>query len=142
FVETAHGFPAVEDVLSGRGLERAYAFFAEREATPASRRAAEVMAACAAGTDPVAERAVRCFVRILGTVCGNLSLIHLPFGGVFLVGGVANAMGPYLRDFGFETAFRDKGRFSGFMGNFSVDVVGDDYAALRGCASHLEQLSR
>ena len=72
---------------------------------------------------------------------GNLALIHLPFGGIFLVGGVARAFAPYLGRLGFETAFRDKGRFAGFMGNFPVTAVTDDFAALTGCASHMAELS-
>ncbi|MEL6609994.1 MAG: ROK family protein [Pseudomonadota bacterium] len=140
FVENAHGFPAVEDLLSGRGLERAYAFLSSEAGTPSERRAADIMASVEAGDDPLAAEAARTFVRILGTVAGNLSLIHLPFGGVYLVGGVSRAFRPYLREFGFQDAFRDKGRFSGFMGNFGVSVVEDDYAALTGCASHLTHL--
>lgn len=140
YVSNAHGFPAVEDVLSGRGLERVYAFLGEEAGDHRDARAADIVAACEAGDDPRATEAARIFVRILGTVCGNLSLIQLPFGGVYLVGGVARAMAPYLHQFGFGEAFRDKGRFAGFMGNFSVQIVEDDYAALTGCAAHLEDL--
>jgi glucokinase len=64
----------------------------------------------------------------------------LPFGGIFLVGGVSRAFAPYLERFGFGEAFRDKGRFAGFMSNFSVSVVEDDYAALTGSAAHLVDL--
>ena len=135
FVSTAHGFPAVEDVLSGRGLERVYRWLAAEAGEEAERAAADIMAS--AGADPRAEAAIRQFVRILGTVAGNLSLIHLPFGGVHLVGGVARAMAPHLGPMGFAQAFRDKGRFAGFMGNFAVDLIEDDFAALTGCAAHL-----
>lgn len=140
YVSNAHGFPAVEDVLSGRGLERVYAFLGEEAGDHRDARAADIVTACEAGDDPRATEAARIFVRILGTVCGNLSLIQLPFGGVYLVGGVARAMAPHLHQFGFGEAFRDKGRFAGFMGNFSVQIVEDDYAALTGCAAHLEDL--
>lgn len=140
FVETAHGFPAVEDVLSGRGLERIYAWLGHRDGTPAERSAAEIMGACETGDDPRAAEAARTFVRILGTVAGNLALIHLPFGGVFLVGGVARAFTPHYESFGFRAAFTDKGRFAGFMQNFAVNVVEDDFAALSGCAAHLTRL--
>ena len=98
------------------------------------------MAACADGSDPRAIEAATLFTRILGTVCGNLSLIQLPFGGVFLAGGVARAFAPYLAQFGFAEAYRDKGRFAGFMGNFKVSVIEDDYAALTGSAAHLVSL--
>ncbi len=140
FVSTAHGFPAVEDVLSGRGLERAYAFLGNEEGDPREAAAKDIMAACADGSDPRATEAARLFTRILGTVCGNLSLIQLPFGGVFLVGGVARAFAPHLTAFGFGEAFRDKGRFAGFMSNFAVHVIEDDYAALTGSAAHLVAL--
>ena len=140
YLSTAHGFPAVEDVLSGRGLERVYAWLGTEADDPAERRAAEIMAACADGTDPRARDAARVFVRMLGTVAGNLALVQLPFGGIFLVGGVARAIAPYLQEFGFESAFRNKGRFAGFMTNFGVSVVEDDYAALTGSAAHLDAL--
>lgn len=138
FVETAHGFPAVEDVLSGRGLERVYHWCGHEVGTPEEKSSADIMAALASGTDPKAERAVAMFIKIMGTVAGNLSLIQLPFGGVYLIGGMARAMAPHFTRFGFVDAFRDKGRFAGFMGNFGVSVVTDDFAALKGCASHLE----
>ncbi|MBU2359342.1 MAG: glucokinase [Alphaproteobacteria bacterium] len=141
YVSNAHGFPAVEDVLSGRGLERVYAFLGQEANDPREERAHMIMAALADGRDPRAVEAARIFTRILGTVAGNLSLIQLPFGGVYLVGGVARAIAPYLSQFGFGDAFRDKGRFAGFMGNFSVSVIEDDYAALTGSAAHLTALA-
>lgn len=137
FVSTAHGFPAIEDVLSGRGLERLYTFLADENGQPREASAKSIMEACADESDPIARNAAQMFTRILGTVCGNLSLIQLPFGGVYLVGGVARAFAPYLEQFGFENAFRDKGRFAGFMGNFAVHIVEDDYAALSGSAAHI-----
>ena len=140
YVSTAHGFPGVEDVLSGRGVERVYAWLGHRADDPREKSAKDIMAALDDGSDPRAEEAARHFTRILGTVCGNLSLIHLPFGGVFLVGGVVRALTPHLDRFGFAEAFRDKGRFAGFMSNFSVEMVTDDYAALTGCAAHLVDL--
>ncbi|SEM45915.1 glucokinase [Loktanella fryxellensis] len=141
FVSNAHGFPAIEDVLSGRGLERVYAFLGQEEGDPREARAQDIMSALGDGSDPRAVAAAQIFARVLGTVAGNLALIQLPFGGVYLVGGVARAFAPYLNQYGFGEAFRDKGRFAGFMGNFAVSVVDDDYAALTGSAAHLVALA-
>ncbi|CTQ50670.1 glucokinase [Jannaschia donghaensis] len=138
FVSTAHGFPAVEDVLSGRGLEQVYRWLSSEAGDPADLRAAEIMGQIA--SNPRAQAAVQQFIRILGTVAGNLALIHLPLGGVYLVGGVARAMGPHLQAMDFQGAFRDKGRFAGFMGNFPVYLVDDDFAALAGGAAHLAEI--
>ena len=139
-VETIHGFPSVEDVLSGRGLERVYLWLSEEAGQPSEKAAAAIVAACADGSDPLAREAVRVFVQMLGAVAGNLALIFLPFGGVYLIGGVMRHVAPFLGEFGFDEAFRDKGRFSGFMANFGVAVVEDDYAALVGAAAHLADL--
>jgi glucokinase len=136
WLETAHGFPSVEDVLSGRGLERLYAWCGHEAGAVSERSAADIVAALDAGETRAAE-AISAFTRHLGAVCGNLALIHLPFGGVYLVGGVARAVTPWLDRFDFADAFRDKGRFAGFMRGFAVHVIEDDFAALTGCASHL-----
>lgn len=138
FVETAHGFPGVEDVMSGRGVERLYAFVTSEAGTPDTRDAAAIMAAITAenGTGPATETA-RLFVRLFGGVAGNLALTHLPFGGIYLCGGVARAFSELFAPLGFTDAFRDKGRFAGFMSRFSVSIIEDDYAALTGCAVSL-----
>jgi len=138
FVETAHGFPAVEDVLSGRGLERVHAFLDSNPDRAARPDAAGIMAAAQAG-DRHALETLELFIGLLGTVAGNLSLIHLPFGGVYLVGGVSRAMGPHLGPMGFDGAFANKGRFADFMRQFPVWLLEDDFAALTGCAAYLAQ---
>ncbi|WP_145103116.1 glucokinase [Cereibacter sediminicola] len=135
FVQKIHGFAGVEDVLSGRGLERLYAFTASEAGLEDRKSAAEIMAAIA---EPgPARAAAELFARILGAEAGNLALIHLPFGGIFLCGGVARAFAAHLGPMGFADSFRDKGRFSAFMDDFPVCIVEDDYAALTGCATHL-----
>ncbi|MBI1418259.1 MAG: ROK family protein [Limimaricola sp.] len=140
YLSTAHGFASVEDVLSGRGLEHLYAWLGIEADDPREASAQAIMQGCADESDPRALEAAQIFARMLGTVAGNLALIHLPFGGVYLVGGVSRAFAPYLARFGFAEAFRDKGRFAGFMGNFAVSVVEDDYAALTGSAAYLAGL--
>lgn len=134
-VGAKHGFAGVEDVLSGRGLERLYTYVTGG----ATKSAAEIMAALADGNDTGAADTAHSFVRFLGAVIGDLALIHLPFGGIALCGGVARAFAPHLQEMGFATAFADKGRFSDFMASFPVEVIEDDYAALIGCAAFLAQ---
>ncbi|MGR3661543.1 MAG: glucokinase [Paracoccaceae bacterium] len=140
YIEQVHGFPSIEDALSGPGLENLYRWAAHEAGQELRLSAAEIMARVNEGSDPVAEQAAAMFVKILGTVAGNLSLIHLPFGGMFLIGGVVRAMAPHFERFGFSEAFHDKGRLSEFMHGFSVSVIEDDFAALVGCASHLVDL--
>jgi glucokinase len=140
YVAARHGFASVEEVLSGRGIVQLFDWLGEEEGDAQPADSAEIMAGIAQGGDSRAVRAGQAFVRMLGVVSGDLALTTLPFGGVWLVGGLARAFAPSLRDFGFVEAFRDKGRFSGFMEQFGLGVVEDDNAALTGCASHLAGL--
>lgn len=139
FVEAAHGFAGVEDVLSGRGVERIDAWLASRDGGVPGRSAAAIMAGLEAG-EPRAELLAATVVRLMGTVAGDLALIHLPFGGIYFIGGVARAFSAHFDRFGFAAAFRDKGRFGPFLESFPVSVIEDDYAALTGCARHLLHL--
>lgn len=137
FVETADGVLAVDDVLSGRGLEHIYRCLSAHKGMPSELSAAEIICEVSGGLNELVEASLLLFVRILGIVIGNLALIHLPFGGIYLVGGVANAVAPYLERFKFSNSMADKGRFADFMASFPVTVIEDDYAALIGCAYHL-----
>lgn len=140
WIARKHGTPGLEDVLSGRGFERIYAWLCDEEGDTALRDAGAIMDGVNAGTDPRAEAAARIFVRMLGRAASNLALVHLPFGGIYLCGGVARHFAPHLDRLGFEAAFNDKGRFSDFMPQFPVHLVDDDFAALTGSAAHLMEL--
>ena len=139
YVDDSHGFPAVEEVLSGRGLENVYRWHCAETGAAPELRGSEIIAAAEAGQSPQAVAAVQTFLRFLGTVSGNLALEHLPFGGVYLVGGVAVGLAGLLNGGAFAEGFRDKGRFGGFMEDFPVTLVRDDHAPLIGCASHLHE---
>lgn len=138
FVKGADNFAAVEDVLSGRGLARVYSWVTTKAGTPKQGDAADVMHLLAEG-DPAATEAARVFARHLGIAAGNLALTFLPFGGIFLCGGVARAVAPYLAQTGFAEEFHNKGRFTGMMQGFAISVIEDDFAALTGCAAHLSR---
>ena len=140
FIETygdhAHGFAGAEDALAGRGLEHVHAFVASEAGRLDALSSAQIMAALAAG-EPLARETARLYCHILGSWLGNLALIHLPYGGIYLIGGMSRAMTPYFAEMKMAESMRDKGRFGEFLGNFAVSVVEDDFAALTGCAAYL-----
>jgi glucokinase len=126
----------VEEVLAGRGLANLHAFAAHAAGRPATLSSAEVLKALAAG-DPVAAHAARLYVHILGQTLADLALIHLPYGGIYLIGGMARAMTPSFASLNLTGAFREARRVDLLQTEFSVTVVEDDYAALTGCAAYL-----
>jgi glucokinase len=139
FVGAKHGFADVEEVLSGRGVANIYAWCAAQQGRDARPEPAEILRGFEAATDPLAQEAAAVFARYLGIVTGDLALSHLPYGGIFLIGGVARAFAPHLARLGFCEGFLAKGRFSDLMERFSVHVVEDDFAALAGCAGYLSE---
>ena len=130
----------VEEVLAGRGLTNLHGFAACCAGHPASLTSAEVLSALQAG-DQIAAHAARLYVHILGQMLADLALIHLPYGGIYLIGGMARAMTPHFPAFGLERSFREARRVDLLQRDFSVTVVEDDYAALTGCAAYLTALS-
>ena len=92
-----------------------------------------------ASNDPCAEQACKEFARIMGRAAGDLALIFMAYGGVFLNGGVTRALAPFLTSYDgpFGIAFRNKGRMAEQMKQFPVYLILDDHAALSGCMDWL-----
>ena len=132
--ETPHC--GVEEVLSGRGLANLHAFAASQAGQPDTLSSSEVLAALDRG-DAVATQAARAYTRILAQTLADLALIHLPYGGIYLIGGMSRAMTPHFARFGLEAAFREDRRVDLLRTDFAITVVEDDYAALTGCAAYL-----
>lgn len=126
----------VEEVLAGRGLANLHAFAAAEAGQPADCTSAEVLQALTAG-NATAINAARLYVHILAQTLADLALIHLPYGGIYLIGGMSRAMTPHFATFGMTEGFRDPRRVDLLQKDFSVTVVEDDYAALTGCAAYL-----
>ena len=132
YVNKTEGFISNEHILAGRGLERIDAALNNHT----DRSAADIMAAAGAG-DATAIHVAQTQASFAGGVYGDMALATLPLGGIYLIGGVARALTPYLASDVFANAFRAKDRFSEFNVQFSVHVILDDFAALKGCASYI-----
>lgn len=126
----------VEEVLAGRGLQNLHAFAANAAGHPAKLTSAQILAALATG-DAVARHAAQLYTRIVGQMLADLALIHLPYGGIYLIGGMARAMTPHFATFGLAATFREPRRVDLLVKDFSITVVEDDFAALTGCAAYL-----
>ena len=88
-----------------------------------------------AGTDPVCEMALAIFCSVLGATAGNLALMVLATGGVFVAGGIAPRILPYLQKGGFREAFDRKGRLHTMVERFPAYVVTHPQPGLLGAAA-------
>ncbi|VAW37218.1 Glucokinase [hydrothermal vent metagenome] len=141
------GHVSVERVVSGPGLKNIYDFLMNgRRPNPtlADRFRMEdpsaVISEEAAKEDgfKVCKEALDIFISALGAEAGNLALKTLPAGGVYIAGGIPWKIIKALRqeEETFMNAFRNKGRFSDYLGDLPVYVVLEPKVALYGAANH------
>lgn len=141
FLNRQTGFSDVEDVLSGRGLQAVYAHVLGPNSHTEAPKSELIIQLADEGNDKALE-AVHLSVHVLAEFSSSLALVHLPFGGIFLVGGMARALSRFADAANFLGTFTAKGRFSDLMETFPISVVEDDNAALLGCMQYITQQMR
>jgi len=130
-----HAVATVEEALSGRGLSAIHAFLGGPDTMP------EALVDAIGAGDAAARATGALYARLLGRVLADLALIHLPFGGIWLIGGLARGIGPHLEALGLTTTFHAPGRYAALLAGIDLHLVEDDNAALIGCAAHLNALN-
>ncbi|MEI8055230.1 MAG: glucokinase [bacterium] len=136
-----------ERVLSGAGLANIYYFvrdskiFGEEEnpelylliKSDSNVDMAAIVAEYAIKhKDIMAMRALDIFMRIYGAAVGNLALTTLPFGGLYVVGGIALKLLTQIKRDGFLEAFADKGRVSALLNDIPLHIVLNEDIGLQG----------
>ena len=135
-IEPIEGRISGEQILCGRGLVNVYRAVAEADGKPSSlAQPADITAAALGKTDPVAEEALSIFATCLGRTAGDLALVFMSRGGVFLTGGIAPKILPALKAGNFRAAFEDKAPHSALMRTIPIYVVTQPLAALAGLAA-------
>ena len=145
------GHVSYERILSGSGLYNTYQYLAEERVAPESPAFREALLEgedpgkligrfALEENDPLCRETLRLFVRVYGAEAGNLALKSLAHGGVLIGGGIAPKILPAMTNGDFISSFRDKGRFSDWMGTLSVKVALNQDAGLFGAAQHAVQL--
>jgi glucokinase len=135
------GRVSVERLLSGSGIVDIHRFLMGREGReaewPANHDdpAAAISSAALSGSDEIAARTLRLFAKIFGAVAGDFALAGLARGGVYLAGGIAPKILPFLQDGSFIAGFTDKGRFADWVRLLPVRVVMNTEVGLLGAAA-------
>lgn len=141
-----HGHVSWERVLSGPGLVAVYEFVRDEEGASDAGPVAEargtdaygaaIVSAARDGASPVADRALELFAALYGSEVGNTALEFLATGGVYLGGGLAPRLLPWLRRPAFLEGFRAKGRMRGVLETIPVRAILEPRTALFGAARH------
>jgi len=136
-----HERVSLELLLSGRGLARLYAFLAgQPEDAAGLPDAAQISAAAAAG-EALAGATLELFARLYAAAAGNLALTGLARGGVYLCGGIAPKILPFLQRPAVREAFCAKPPMRALLERIPLQVVLDEYLGLRGAAQVAARLA-
>ena len=136
-IEKLDGRISGEQILCGRGLVNVYRAVARADGKPMPfNNPAEITAAALAKSDPISEEALALFVTCLGRTAGDLALVFMSRGGVFLTGGIAQKIVPALKAGNFRAAFEDKAPHGALLKAMPVYVITHPLAALSGLAAY------
>jgi glucokinase len=146
FLEREFGHASYERAVSGPGLHNLYRFLLEYSPEPepeglkkriaAGDPSAVVSEVALAGQDPRCIHALELFIEIYAAEAANLALKFLAFGGVYIGGGIAPKILPFLQRDSFMRSFLDKGRLGEILKQMPVRVSLNQDTALLG-AAHL-----
>lgn len=142
---------SIERVVSGMGLRNIYeylvaaGFAAEdlairRELQCSEAPARLISEAALAGRSHLCMKALDMFVAAYGAAAGNLALVGMAVGGVYLGGGIAPQILPKLTEGLFMEAFLDKGRFRSLLERIPVRVILKTETAMLGAAYHAARI--
>ena len=130
------GRVSAEEIISGRGLLNIYnAVCAADGIAPSLDAPPEVTEQGLSGENPQAAETIELFVRYLGRLAGDLALIFMARGGVFLGGGISPRILDALKKPEFREEFEDKAPHNELMKTIPTFVVTHPQAALAGLAS-------
>ncbi|TWG92424.1 glucokinase [Mesorhizobium sp. J18] len=142
-LEPIEGRISAEQLLCGRGLVNIYRAVAKADdKEPAFSTPSEITAAGLEGADPIAVESLDIFVTCLGRLAGDLALIFMSRGGVYLTGGIAQKIVPALKNGKFRAAFEDKAPHRALLSAMPVFVITHPTAALTGIAAYARTPAR
>ncbi len=143
FLQEKYGHVSYERVVSGPGLEDLFSFLTEREKKKAklspgeNNLAKEITQKALSKECPVCLEAVEWFVSFYAAEAANVALQYLCFSGIYLGGGIAPKILPFLQKPLFLQAFLNKGRFNKLLENMPVKVILNDKTALLGALEYV-----
>lgn len=151
---------SVERVVSGQGIVSIYQFLRDRGIAQESPELAEVVGtwekeagktksvdpaaaisqAAQLGKDNMAVQTMNLFASAYGAEAGNLALKLLPYGGLYVAGGIAAKNLALITNDIFLDAFTHKGRMSNLLEDIPIRIVLNPQVGLIGAARRAADL--
>ncbi|MGI9401903.1 MAG: glucokinase [Rhizobiaceae bacterium] len=134
---------SAELVVSGQGLENLYQAICKANGGPiAERSAAEISAGAINAVDSQSVEAVELFLTLLARICGDMALIALAHGGVYIAGGIPQKIQTLLDRKRFRAEFENKAPHHEILEEIPVCMITNPNPALEGMAACITQPGR
>jgi len=136
-----HNHVSWERLVSGPGLESIYRYLCTIEPDMQNEALlqgddipATISSFAQSGGYPLAEQALDLFVEFFGSFTGNMALTSLPYGGIFIAGGIAPKIKDRMARGDFVAAFRAKGRMVPLLEAMPIHLVTEPSVGVLGAA--------
>ncbi|HHP7229604.1 MAG TPA: glucokinase [Xenococcaceae cyanobacterium] len=141
---------SVERVVSGQGIVSIYQFLRDTNFSDESAAIGQKIknwenetvtnidpgAVIAQGAleqgDPICVKTMSMFMELYGAETGNLALKLLPYGGIYIAGGIAAKNLSLIKQKEFITSFQEKGRMSQLLADIPIHVVLNSELGVKG----------
>ena len=139
FLRERHGRVSVERVLSGPGIVELYTALASLEGRQLEAASPEDIVRLALdGESPLAVETIEMFCAWLGDVAGDVALMYVARGGVWLAGDILLTIFEILKRSQFRRRFEHKGRGIAVVGHTPTYLISIESPVLLGCAYLLD----
>jgi glucokinase len=139
FLRERHGRVSVERVLSGPGIVELYTALASLEGRQIVAASPEDIVRLALdGESPLAVETIEMFCAWLGDVAGDVALMYVARGGIWLAGDILLTILELLKRSQFRRRFENKGRGTGIVTDTPTFLITGESPVLRGCAYLLD----
>lgn len=146
---------SVERVVSGQGIVAIYQFLRDRTKATESPEIAQIVRiweqeagkpeksvdpgaaigrAAVQGRDRLSEKTLQLFIEVYGAEAGNLALKLLPYGGLYIAGGIAPKTRTLIQNSSFLLNFTQKGRMRPLLEEIPVHIILNQQVGLIGAA--------
>jgi glucokinase len=130
-----HGRVSVERVLSGPGLVELYSALASLEGQEAGAvRPEDIVKLALNDESPLAAKTLEMFCAWLGDVAGDVALMYVARGGVYLAGDILLTIFEILKRSQFRHRFENKGRGTAVVAHTPTYLISIESPVLLGCA--------
>lgn len=137
FLAKDHSCISREHVLSGQGMVTIYRFLCQQNQQMCQTlidpaQISLIASSPDADEHNICQETLALFFEIYGSETGNLALSTLPYGGVFIAGGIAAKNLGALKASAFVDAFRNKSKMTALLTSMPIHVIKDESIGLHG----------